>query len=188
MYCKDKNWIYIIWDNFKNIEWVDIDKSIVYWKHFSIYNNQCYYHWEIIEWIDMKTFKILSNNFALDKNGVYYDWKLIEIDKYIGSPINPFTFKIINKYFVKDDKWIYITENNFERIDWADPESFEIINDYYQKDKSNVYYDWKIVCSNSKFNSIYIIFFKIINIYKNVHKTWKKIWRLFWKRAEKGKK
>ncbi|MDD2870634.1 MAG: DKNYY domain-containing protein [Candidatus Gracilibacteria bacterium] len=76
----------------------------------------------------------IEKYYKKDNNMAYYNFYL-EIKKIPLS--DPNTFKIIDKNYNKDIKYVY---NHTTIIEGADPNTFEFIDDIYRKDKYNVYY------------------------------------------------
>ncbi|OGG87319.1 hypothetical protein A3B87_01790 [Candidatus Kuenenbacteria bacterium RIFCSPHIGHO2_02_FULL_39_13] len=92
------------------------------------------------EKLDINSFEYLKYEFAKDKNGVYRNSTLI-----LGA--SPDTIKIINKYYVMDDKNLYFVnyDNKNFAFDNLDYDTFVILATRFVKDKSHVYYQGSII-------------------------------------------
>jgi hypothetical protein len=91
--------------------------------------------------IDITSLEFLGysyNKYYRDKNNIYFlndkDDKM-EFEKLVGA--NPKTFEIIDDYFARDDKNLYIFGY---KLDGIDPKTFETLNYEMIKDKNGVYF------------------------------------------------
>ena len=91
--------------------------------------------------IDIPSLEFLGdsyNQYYRDKNNIYFlndkDDKM-EFEKLVGA--NPKTFEIIDDYFARDDKNLYIFGY---KLDGIDPKTFETLNYEMIKDKNGVYF------------------------------------------------
>ena len=91
--------------------------------------------------IDITSLEFLGysyNKYYRDKNNIYFlndkDDKM-EFEKLVGA--NPKTFEIIDYYFARDDKNLYIFGY---KLDGIDPKTFETLNYEMIKDKNGVYF------------------------------------------------
>ena len=91
--------------------------------------------------IDIPSLELLGdsyNKYYRDKNNIYFlndkDDKM-EFEKLAGA--NPKTFEIVDDYFARDDKNVYILGY---KVDGIDPKTFEALNYEMIKDKNGVYF------------------------------------------------
>ena len=97
--------------------------------------------------VDAGTFEVLSADYSKDKNNVYSPengW----IQRVSGA--NPKTIKVLNQFYLKDDKNVFF---NDEKILGADANSFIALDkeNGYAKDKNTVYYfGQKVEGANAK--------------------------------------
>ena len=91
--------------------------------------------------IDIPSLEFLGdsyNQYYRDKNNIYFlndkDDKM-EFEKLAGA--NPKTFEIVDDYFARDDKNVYILGY---KVDGIDPKTFEALNYEMIKDKNGVYF------------------------------------------------
>ncbi len=98
--------------------------------------------------IDMASVKIIDDNFFTDKNNVYQastDHHSNVCSFQVLTSAEPYTFKVLNKYYEKDYNNVY--SNSFywggpwlAKIKNADAGTFVVLGGRYAKDKSNIYY------------------------------------------------
>ncbi len=107
-------------------------------KNYMTDGKRVFYFEREIKGADPDTFQVLEHAFSKDKNHVYYETEKIE------ENINTSVVKILNKFYFKDNKNVYLM---YGKVEGADPDTFELLTDNmgYSKDKNNVYYTFSVV-------------------------------------------
>jgi len=108
--------------------------------------NKVYYKAITITNADPKTFSVLGDLYAIDKMHVFYEAHIIT-----G---NPNKFKLIGKYYGKDDEIVYSGGVLLSKV--KDAKSFELIKDNWAKDKFYYYASGKPILG-ADYNSFEII-------------------------------
>lgn len=155
-YYKDKNNVYYeSYNNLYKIENADLktfeilDSSYTGYGNFSKDKDYIYLNNKKLEEIDAKTFEKMRANLIRDKNGIYKVEKDEEKNEIklipINEKVNLENFEEIGGNYYKDDKNLYyFGENEFKKIEGADPNSFKYDNEnhtFIAKDKNNVYFE-----------------------------------------------
>jgi len=84
----------------------------------------------------------------LDRKTIYTSIYLY--NKWLLNPTSPTSFSLLNKYYVKDTKWIWFKS---KQIYWVDIETFEILNKgnwFYWRDNDSLYAYWKKLKGTNK--------------------------------------
>ena len=107
-------------------------------KNYMTDGKRVFYFEREIKGADPDTFQVLEHAFSKDKNHVYYETEKIE------ENINTSAVKVLNKFYFKDNKNVYLM---YGKVEGADPDTFELLTDNmgYSKDKNNVYYTFSVV-------------------------------------------
>ena len=149
---RDKNYLYYSNERIKNSDPYTFQRIN---EHLVRDKNQFYSKGKVLD-VDGKTFQIVKDYekdyfmYAKDKNKVYYinfmDGKDEMVKELKG--LNPKNFKVLNRYYTKDDKKVYFSKEyaDIQEVQDVDVKSFEALHfenienkDDFGKDKNKVY-------------------------------------------------
>lgn len=151
-FARDKNYLYSSNERIKNSDPYTFQRIN---EHLVRDKNQFYSKGKVLD-VDGKTFQIVKDYekdyfmYAKDKNKVYYinfmDGKDEMVKELKG--LNPKNFKVLNRYYTKDDKKVYFSKEyaDIQEVQNVDVKSFEALHfenienkDDFGKDKNKVY-------------------------------------------------
>lgn len=122
-YAKDENYLY--YKNFwflkhhnKNMNFIPEKSENNYFKYFVKIWEEIFYWDQTQNQIDQETFSHLEYNYFRDKNAIYY-WNIV-----LALNIN--NYQIIDNYFIKDDRFVYLNGKYFPELDSQSFEQIEL--------------------------------------------------------------
>ena len=152
-FARDKNYLYHSNERIKNSDPYTFERVN---EHLVRDKNQFYSNDGIVLNVDGKTFQIVKDYekdyfmYAKDKNKAYYINFVAGKDEMVKElkGLNPKNFKVLNRYYTKDDKKVYFSKEyaDIQEVQNVDVKSFEVLyfenienKDDFGKDKNKVY-------------------------------------------------